>query len=74
MIITRDVYFNKEKVFDGNTEILKCDIKNMSLEHLVEIVRSAICRVTIIVLLIIYNNTVKDFKWFYKSKGNEEEI
>ena len=74
VIITRDVYFNKEEVFNGSTEILKCDIKNISLKHLVKIVRNAIHRVTIIILLITYNNTVKDFEWFYKSKENKKEI
>ena len=61
-------------MFDGNTEILKCDIKNIFLKHLVKIVKSAIRRVTIIILLTTYNNTAKDFKWSYKSKGNKEKI
>ena len=39
MIIIRDIHFNKEKVFDGSTEILKNDIKNMFLEYLVKIVK-----------------------------------
>ena len=61
-------------MFDGNTEILKCNIKNISLKYLVEIVRNIIRKVIIILLLIIYNNTIKDFKWFYKSEGNKEKI
>ena len=61
-------------MFDSSTEILKCDIKNISLEYLVEIMKNTIYRVIIIILLITYNNTVKDFKWFYKSKGNKEKI
>ena len=61
-------------MFDGNTEIFKCDIKNISLEYLVKIVRSVIRKVIIIVLLITYNNTAKDLEWFYKSEGNEEKI
>ena len=36
--------------------------------------RSATRRVTIIILPITYNNTVKDLEWSYKSKGNKEEI
>ena len=28
----------------------------------------------IIILLITYNNTAKDIKWFYKSEGNKEKI
>ena len=60
-------------MFDGNTEILKCDMKNISLEYLVKIVRNTTRRITIIVLLITYNNTVKDFKWSYKNKGNKKE-
>ena len=74
VIIIKDVYFNKEKVFNGNTEILKYNIKNISLKHLVKIVRSAIRMVIIIVLLITYNNTAEDLKWFYKSKGNKKKI
>ena len=72
VIITRDVYFNKEKVFNGNTEILKCDIKNISLKYLVKIIKNAIHKVTIIILLTTYNNTVKNLEWFYKSKGNKK--
>ena len=48
---------NKEKVFNGNTEILKCNIKNISLEHLVEVIKNTIYKVIIIILLITYNNT-----------------
>ena len=68
------MHFNKEKVIDGNTKILKCNVKNISLKHLVKIIRSAIRRVIIIILLITYNNTAKNLKWFYKSKGNKEKI
>ena len=57
-------------MFDGNIEILKCNVKNISLKYLVKIIRNTIYRVMIIILLTTYNNTVKDFKWFYKSKGN----
>ena len=74
VIITRDIYFNKEKVFDGNTEILKCNIKNISLKYLVKIVKNTIHKAIIIILLITYNNTIKDLKWFYKSKGNKKKI
>ena len=61
-------------MFDGNTKILKCDIKNIFLKHLVKIVKSAIRRVIIIILPITYNNTVKNFKWSYKSEGNKKKI
>ena len=74
IIIIRDVYFNEEEIFDGSTEILKYDIKNISLKYLVKIVRNAICKVIIIILPITHNNTVKDLKWFYKNKGNKEKI
>ena len=74
MIITKDIHFNKEKVFDGSTEILKCDVKNISLEYLVEVVRNITRRVTIIILPTIYNYTAKNLEWFYKSKGNKEKI
>ena len=70
----RDVYFNKEKVFDGNTEIFKCNVKNISLKHLVEVVRNAIRKVIIIILLTTHNNTIKDFKWFYKSEDNKKKF
>ena len=74
VIITKDVYFNKEEVFDGNTEILKCDVKNISLEHLLKIIKNIIRKVIIIILLITYNNIVKDLEWFHKSEGNKEKI
>ena len=74
VIIIRDVYFNKEEVFDSNTEIFKCDIKNISLKYLVKIVKNIIYKVTIIILLTTYNNTVKDLKWSYKNKGNKKKI
>ena len=61
-------------MFNGSTEILKCDIKNMFLKHLVEVVRNTTRKVIIIILPIIYNNTVEDLEWFYKSEGNEKEI
>ena len=74
IIITKDIYFNKEKVFDNNTEILQYNIKNISLEHLVKIVRNITHEVTIITLPITYNNTVKDLKWFYKNEGNKKKF
>ena len=61
-------------MFDGNTKILKYNIKNISLKHLVKIIKNAIRRVIIIILLITHNNTVKNLKWFYKSKGNKKKI
>ena len=61
-------------MFNGNTEILKCNVKNISLEYLVKIVKNAICRVTIIILLTTHNNTTEDFKWSYKSEGNKKKI
>ena len=74
MIIIKDIYFNKEKVFDGNTEILKCNIKNISLKYLVEIVRNTTYRIIIIILPTTHNNTAKDLEWFYKSEGNKKKI
>ena len=61
-------------MFNSNTEILKCNIKNISLEHLVKIVKNTTRKVIIIILPITYNNTAKDFKWSYKSEGNKKEI
>ena len=61
-------------MLNGSTKILKCDIKNIFLEYLVKVIKSAIYRVIIIILLITYNNTVKDLKWSYKSKGNKKKI
>ena len=61
-------------MFDGSTEILKCDIKNISLKQLVEIVRNTTYKAIIIILLITHNNTAKDLEWSYKSKGNKKEI
>ena len=61
-------------MFNGNTEILKCDIKNISLKYLVKIIKNTIYKIIIIILLTTYNNTIKDFKWFYKNKGNKKKI
>ena len=72
VIIIRDVHFNKEEVFDGSTETLKYDIKNIFLKHLAKVVKNITYRVIIIILLTTYNNTVKDLKWSYKSKGNKK--
>ena len=70
--MTRDIYFNKEEVFNSNLEIFKYNIKNISLKYLVEVIRNTIRRVIIIILLIIYNNTAENLEWFYKSEGNKE--
>ena len=61
-------------MFDGNTEILKYDIKNIFLKYLVKIVKNTIRKVIIIVLPTTHNNTVKDLKWSYQNKGNKKEI
>ena len=74
MIITKDIYFNKEKVFNSNTKIFKCNIKNISLKYLVKIVKNTTRRVIIIILLITHNNTAEDLKWSYKSEGNRKKI
>ena len=47
-------------MFDGNTEILKSDIKNIFLKYLVKIVKKATRMATMTVLPTTYNNTVKD--------------
>ena len=74
VIIIKDVHFNKEKVFDGNNKIFKYNVKNISLKHLAEIVRNTTRKATITVLLTTHNNTAKDLKWSYKSKGNKKKI
>ena len=74
IIITKDVYFNEEKIFDGNIKIFKCDVKNISWKHLINIVKNTTHRVIIIILPITYNNTVKDLKWSYKNEGNKKKI
>ena len=61
-------------MFDGNTEIFKYNIKNISLKHLAKVIKSATRKVIITVLPTTYNNTVKNLKWFYKNKGNKEKI
>ena len=61
-------------MFNGNTEILKCNIKNISLTYLIKVIKNTTHRVIIIILPITYNNTAEDFKWSYKSKGNKEKI
>ena len=61
-------------MFDSSIKILKCNIKNISLKYLVKIVKSAIRKVIIIILPTTYNNTTKDLKWSYKSKGNKKKF
>ena len=61
-------------MFNGNTEILKCNIKNISLKHLIKIIKNAIYRVIIMILPITYNNTAEDLEWSYKNKGNKKKI
>ena len=61
-------------MFNDSIKILKCDIKNISLKHLVEIIRNTTRKAIIIILLTTHNNTVKDFKWSYKSEGNKKKI
>ena len=69
-----DVHFNKEEMFDGNTEIFKNNIKNIFLEYLVKISKKAIRTVTIIILPTTYNNTAKDLEWSYKNEGNKKNL
>ena len=38
----KDVYFNKEEVFDDNTNTLKYNMKNIFFKDLVKIVKKAI--------------------------------
>ena len=61
-------------MFNGNIKILKYNVKNISLKYLVKIIRNIVYKVTIIILLITYSNTVKDLKWSHKSKGNKKKI
>ena len=61
-------------MFNGNTEILKCDIKNISLKHLIKIIKNTTHKAIIIILPTTHNNIVKDLKWFYKSEGNKKKI
>ena len=59
-------------MFESNIEILKCDVKNISLKYLIKIVKNTIRRATIIIPPITYNNTAENLKWFYKNKGNKK--
>ena len=61
-------------MFNGSTEILKYNVKNISLEYLIKVMKNTIYKVIIIILPIIHNNTIKDLKWSYKSKGNKKKI
>ena len=70
----RDIHFNEEEIFDSSAKIFKYNVKNISLEYLVKVVKKATRRAIIIGLLTMYNNTIKNLKWSYKSKGNKEEI
>ena len=61
-------------MFDSNIKILKYNIKNIFLKYLIKIVKSAIYKATIIILLTTYNNIIKNLEWFYKSEGNKKKI
>ena len=61
-------------MFNGSTKTLKYDIKNISLKHLVKIIKNTTHRAIIITLLTIHNNTVKNLEWSYKSEGNKKKI
>ena len=61
-------------MFNCSTKIFKYNIKNIFLKYLIKIIKSIIYKVIIIILLITYNNTIKDFKWSYKNKGNKKKI
>ena len=61
-------------MFDGNTKIFKYNIKNISLKHLIKVVKSAIHKAIIIVLLTTHNNTVKNLEWSYKNEDNKKKI
>ena len=61
-------------MFDNNTEILKYNIKNISLKYLVKIIKSITHEAIIIILLTTHNNTAEDLEWSYKSKGNKKKI
>ena len=61
-------------MFDGNTEILKCNVKNISLKHLIKIIKNATRKAIIIILPTTYNNTAKNLEWSYKSEGNKKKI
>ena len=61
-------------MFNGNTKILKYNIKNISLKYLIKVIKSVTYKVIIIILPITYNNTIKDLKWFYKNEGNKKKI
>ena len=74
VIIIKDIHFNKEKVFDGNTKTFKCDIKNIFLKHLAKIIKNTTRRAIITTLPTTHNNTIKDLEWSYKSKGNKKKI
>ena len=58
----KDVYFNKEKMFNGNTKSLKCNMKNISLKYLVNVIKKAIYITIITALPITYNDTAKDLE------------
>ena len=49
-------------MFDGNTETLKYNIKNISLKHLAKIVKNTTYKIIIIILPTTHDNTVKNLK------------
>ena len=49
-------------MFDGSTETFKCNVKNISLKHLVEIVRNTTRKAIITALPTTHNNIAKDLE------------
>ena len=54
--------------------MFKYNVKNISLKYLIKILKNTTHKVTIIILLTTYNNTVKDLEWFYKNESNKKKI
>ena len=59
----RDIYFNEEKLFNNDNEILKYDIKNILLKYLTKVINKNICKGMLIVLFNIIYNIIKDLEW-----------
>ena len=49
-------------------------MKNIFLKFLIKVVNKIIYKIILIIIPNIYNNTVKNLKWFNKNKGYKKKF
>ena len=63
VIITRDVHFNEDVVFDGKVKTMRHDVRNMSLEYLAEVIRSEVRKNISRSVPSAYHDIAEDPEW-----------